>query len=171
MGKSSYGFNSRFILVIILSLINLGFYFNSARKLANSQSDYLLLSEGNIVNLDPQCIFSIKGIYPEYLIFTELGGTTIGKLLIKLKLRFVVRGIMRICSKVDSKWVKDYITRLREVDTAKLADLNKNQNDGQLLGKRSNDVDLEESKEEDDKRKDKIEEAKRRFMERKKVKR
>lgn len=55
-----------------------GFYFNSARKLANSQSDYLLLSEGNIVNLDPQCIFAIKGIYPEYLIFTELGGTTIG---------------------------------------------------------------------------------------------
>lgn len=77
---------------------------------------------------------------------------------------------MRITSKVDSKWVKDYITRMREVDVAKLADLNKNQNDGQLLGKRANNVDLEESKEEEDKRKDKIEEAKRRFMDRKKVK-
>ena len=77
---------------------------------------------------------------------------------------------MRITSKVDSKWVKDYITRMREVDVAKLADLNKNQNDGQLLGKRANNVDLEESKEEEEKRKDKIEEAKRRFMDRKKVK-
>jgi len=83
---------------------------------------------------------------------------------------FIVRGIMRITSKVDSKWVKDYITRMREVDVAKLADLNKNQNDGQLLGKRANNVDLEESKEEEEKRKDKIEEAKRRFMDRKKVK-
>jgi hypothetical protein len=55
-----------------------GFYFNSARKVANSQSDYLLVSEGNIVNLDSQSVFSLLDNYPDYLIFTELGGTTIG---------------------------------------------------------------------------------------------
>lgn len=83
----------------------------------------------------------------------------------------LVRGIMRITSKVDSKWVKEYITRMRGVDVAKLADLNKNKNDGQMLGKRSNNVDLENNKEDEDMRNSKIEEAKRRFMERKKVKR
>jgi len=135
-----------------------GFYFNSARKLANSQSDYLLLSEGNIVNLDPQCTFANKGIYPEYLIFTELGGTTI------------VRGIMRITSKIDSKWVKEYIARMKSVDTAKLADIKKTEDDS-LLGKRANNVDLEENKKEElSKRNDKIEEAKRRALERKKIK-
>ena len=149
-----------------------GFYFNSARKLANSQSDYLLLSEGNIVNLDPNCIFAIKGIYPEYLIFTELGGTTIGNLVGKYGVIYglIVRGIMRITSRIDSKWVKDYIARMKEVDTAKLADIKKNGDDS-LLGKRHNDVDLEVQKEGDNaKRNDKIEEAKRRFLDRKKIK-
>jgi ATP-dependent RNA helicase DHX8/PRP22 len=55
-----------------------GFYFNSARRVANSDCDYLLLGEGNIVNLDPQSVFSLMNKYPDYLIFTELGGTTIG---------------------------------------------------------------------------------------------
>jgi len=77
---------------------------------------------------------------------------------------------MRITSKIDSKWVKEYIARMKSVDTAKLADIKK-AGDDSVLGKRANNVDLEENKQEEaSKRNDKIEEAKRRALERKKIK-
>jgi len=77
---------------------------------------------------------------------------------------------MRITSRIDSKWVKDYIARMKEVDTARLADIKKTDNDS-VLGKRANNTELEVNKEEHTaKRNDKIEEAKRRALERKKIK-
>ena len=46
--------------------------------MANSQSDYLLLPEGNIISIDSVSVYSLQEFYPDYVIFTELGGTTIG---------------------------------------------------------------------------------------------
>ncbi len=77
---------------------------------------------------------------------------------------------MRITSRIDSKWVKDYIARMKEVDVARLADIKKTEGDS-LLGKRANNTELEVNKEDQNaKRNDKIEEAKRRALERKKIK-
>jgi hypothetical protein len=42
----------------------MGFFFNSARKLANSDTDYLMISDGNIVSLDPSSAFNLKENYP-----------------------------------------------------------------------------------------------------------
>ena len=58
--------------------MTMGFFFNSARKLANSDTDYLMISDGNIVSLDPSSAFSLKENYPQCLIFTELSGTSVG---------------------------------------------------------------------------------------------
>ena len=78
---------------------------------------------------------------------------------------------MRIASKIESKWIKDYIAKMKDVDVSKLADIPNPKNNGSVLNKRPNNVDLEEVKaEETEKRNSKIEEAKKRFNDRKKVK-
>ena len=41
-----------------------GFYYNIARKLANENMDYILISEGNRVNIDPNSILGICDINP-----------------------------------------------------------------------------------------------------------
>ena len=56
-----------------------GFYYNLSRKIMNSNMDYLLLSEGNRINIDSNSVFGLWDIYPDYVIFTELGGTSICK--------------------------------------------------------------------------------------------
>ena len=53
-----------------------GFYYNITRKVQNSNMDYLLMSEGNRVNIDPSSVFGIWEQYPDWVIFTELGGTS-----------------------------------------------------------------------------------------------
>lgn len=50
------------------------FFFNSARRVHNANEDYMLLAEGNLLNLDPLSAFSVTDNYPEYIIFTELAG-------------------------------------------------------------------------------------------------
>ena len=59
-----------------------GFYYNIARKVANSNMDYILLSEGVRINIDPNSVFGVWNIFPDYVIFTELGGTSIRSLLL-----------------------------------------------------------------------------------------
>jgi len=136
-----------------------GFYFNSARRVANSQSDYLILAEGNIVNMDPQSVYGLKEIYPDYVVFTELGGTTI------------VRGLMRIVSKIKLEWIKDYIPKMQSVDTFELAGLTHQLMANRSNNKRKSDKDLEGSKKEEEKKKqEKMNEAKLRYEERKKLK-
>jgi len=52
-----------------------GFYYNLSKKVSNSNMDYILLSEGNRINIDPSSVFGVWDIFPDYVIFTELGGT------------------------------------------------------------------------------------------------
>jgi hypothetical protein len=52
--------------------------------MVNSERDYLLISEGNIVSIDQGSVFSLKEKFPDYVIFTELSGTSIGNLYINI---------------------------------------------------------------------------------------
>ena len=47
--------------------------------MANSPTDYILIAEGQIVSLDPSSALAIREVYPETVVFTELGGTSVGK--------------------------------------------------------------------------------------------
>ena len=50
------------------------FYYNSARRIHNANEEYMLLAEGNILNIDHNSAFSVRNSYPEIVIFTELAG-------------------------------------------------------------------------------------------------
>jgi HrpA-like RNA helicase len=56
------------------------FFFNAARRVHNMSEDYLLLSEGNLVALDPSSAFCVRGHFPEYIVFSELAGNAAGRL-------------------------------------------------------------------------------------------
>jgi len=88
-----------------------GFYFNCARRVANSPTDYILIAEGQIVSLDPSSALAIREVYPETVVFTELGGTS------------VARGIMRIVSEVEYSWAKNYLDKMKNVNMQRLAGL------------------------------------------------
>lgn len=102
--------------LIKLTLCN-GFYFNTARKMANSQDTYLMvypevfnwevLSEaglqGTIVDVDVSSVYALLEQYPDCVIFTELGGTTL------------VRGVMKLLTSIDISWVKPYFGMMIKV--------------------------------------------------------
>lgn len=72
------------------------FFFNGARRVHNMSEDYLLLSEGIMVSIDPQSAIAVRRSFPEYVVFTELGGT--GQ----------ARGTMRTCTAVEGAWIEPY---------------------------------------------------------------
>ena len=50
------------------------FFYNSARRVHNTNEDYLLLSEGNMINMEHNSAFAVTERMPDFLIFTELSG-------------------------------------------------------------------------------------------------
>lgn len=124
--------------------------------MANSNQDYLLISEGNIVGIDFQSIYTLKEEFPDCVIFTELSGTSI------------VRGMMRLVTKIDLAWIHPYISKMKSVDLFKLAgsDNLKEKNVERIKDIRSEN---DEDKNEDSKQ-NKVNEAKNRYLERKKIK-
>ena len=79
------------------------FFFNAARRVHNMSEDYILLSEGNMVSLDPNCAFVIKNVYPEYLVFSELAGNS------------SARGMMRTATFVREEWIVPYVQQLKKI--------------------------------------------------------
>lgn len=77
------------------------FFFNGARRVHNMSEDYLLLSEGTMVSIDPQSAIAVRQSYPEYIVFTELGGSGQS------------RGTMRTCTAVEAKWIEPYIVMVQ----------------------------------------------------------
>ena len=73
--KDSDSYSKSEVLRMILVT---GFHFNSAKRLPNSKEDYILMSEGNSVTLDPSSSYCKKEKFPNYIIFTELGGNSAG---------------------------------------------------------------------------------------------
>lgn len=76
---------------------------------------------------------------------------------------------MRIVSAIEQQWMKPYISKIKEVNVLRLAGLEKKTDPNNVNVKRSGAPDLEEYAKEDEKQK-KIDEAKQRFLERKKIK-
>ena len=77
--------------------------------MANSNQDYILISEGNIVSIDIQSIYTLREEFPDCVIFTELSGTSI------------VRGMMRLVTRIDLEWIQPYVAKMKGVNIFKLA--------------------------------------------------
>lgn len=134
-----------------------GFFFNSARKVVNSNQDYLLIAEGNIVNIDLQSIYTLKDEFPDCVIFTELSGTSI------------VRGLMRLVTKVEQAWIQPYVGKMKNVNLFRLAGTENLVKEKNL--ERGKEIRDENGKEGfDEKKVSKVSEAKNRYLERKKIK-
>ena len=128
------------------------FFFNAARRLHNMTEDYILLSEGNIVNLDPLGAFTLKGHYPEYIIFTELAGHT------------SARGLMRTATAVNAEWIVPYVGQVKKIRADKLSQKKPKLYEVEMLAKRE--FIENQEKERSENRGSKVEEAKARFMQR-----
>lgn len=131
------------------------FFFNGARRMHNISEDYILLSEGTTVALDPQSAISICQSYPEFLVFTELGGTN------------QARGTMRTCTAVEEGWIQPYShliktfrgDRFKKVAIAK-----------QVLEARQQAAEKVKARVQGDNREDKVNEAKARYLARMQIK-
>ena len=88
----------------IAMALSSAFFVNSARRVHNSNEDYLQFSEGTMVNVDINSTFYIINKFPEYVIFTEQSGHSI------------VRGCMRILSKVENEWIEPYLKKVKNVN-------------------------------------------------------
>ena len=88
---------------IAMSLTS-AFFYNSARKIHNKNEEYLQLSDHSAVNVEQNSSFSVINLYPEYVIFTELSGQNI------------IRGSMKILSKVNYEWVEPYLKKVKDVN-------------------------------------------------------
>ena len=128
------------------------FFFNAARRLHNMTEDYILLSEGNIVNLDPLGAFTLKSHYPEYIVFTELAGHT------------AARGVMRTATAVKAEWIVPYVGQVKKIRADKLAQKKPKPYEVEMLAKREF-IEIQE-KERSDTRGSKVEEARARFLQR-----
>lgn len=99
-----------------------GFYFNTARRMHNSEDSYLMIyPEGTVVDMDTTSIYSVVNQYPETVIFTELGGTSL------------VRGVMRLVTEIDIEIVKPLFSMMTKVDLFRLAKMEFQQQGRQQL--------------------------------------
>lgn len=98
----------------------------------------------------------MKEEFPECVIFTELSGTSI------------VRGMMRLVTKIDLEWIHPFISKMRGVNMFKLAGTENLKDKNLERIKEIRGEDDEEQKNEGIK-KMKLEEAKNRYLERKKI--
>ncbi|CAK74068.1 unnamed protein product (macronuclear) [Paramecium tetraurelia] len=146
---------------IKLSLCS-GFYFNTARKMHNGEDTYLMVyPEGTVVDTDPQSVYTVIQQYPETVIFTELGGTS------------QVRGVMKLISEINIEWVKPYFSNMVKVDLFKLARIEFQQRGRDAVHERRQKKIQEQEKQKELEEKQKLEKHqiyKARFEQRKKVK-
>lgn len=130
------------------------FFYNSARRVHNANEDYLLLSDGTMVQMDPNCAFSFNKKTPEYVIFTELSG------------RSSARGVMRSLSEVREEWVTPYLEVIKKIREDRIAG-RKGKAKGEMLQKRKKVVEEEEMRKVN--KEGKVEAARMRFLNRKKL--
>ena len=152
-----------------------GFYMNAARKLpiANDGS-YLKISDGSVVQLDTNSSISVKGLKPDLVLFTELGGSN-------------SRAVMKQVSIIELKWINDLINLIKNVDIFRLRSKTKSPVLSIVKNYNTNDIDIptlmkrqvkndfeedsmsdnEKTLEEAEKLKSRAEEAKERYLKRK----
>jgi len=85
--------------------LGIGFFMNSARKMGHlSDASYLNVSDGNVVLLDTSSSLYLNENFPDWVIYTELGGYTTNK------------AVMRMITKVKLVWIEKKLTLLNSVD-------------------------------------------------------
>ena len=93
---------------LLRKCLSISFYFNTANISANQQAYILNYPEGTVAVIDPTSALARQGKDGETLLYTELGGGG-------------THGIMHTVSIIDSKWIKSYLPRIKEVDIFRLA--------------------------------------------------
>ena len=129
------------------------FFYNAARRLHTSAEEYILLSEGNVVNLDPNCAFAVTEHFPEYIIFSELAGNS------------SARGLVRNAEAVQENWITPYIQKIKKIKLEKIINKEKTREELVMLGKREKFDKMEQVRKES--KDSKLDEAKLRFLQRK----
>ena len=129
------------------------FYYNSARRIHNANEEYMLLAEGNILNIDHNSAFSVRNNFPEIVIFTELAGRQTG------------RGTMRSLSEVKEEWVLPYMKKIKKISGEQISGVKSKKSD--LMIKREKTQKLEHDRKEG--KEDKLLKARERFMNRCKI--
>ena len=86
-----------------------GFFMNSAKRMTNTTDSvsYLRISDGNAVTLDQHSAISIKSIKPDFVIYTELGGTN-------------NKAVMKQASAIELKWMNELLFLIKNVDVFRL---------------------------------------------------
>ena len=78
--------------------------------------------------------------------------------------------MMRLVSKIQYEWIKDYIEKIKSVNIFQLADFKNQDNLKEEMKKRKEKEDLEEEAKRNELKEEKINEVKQRYLERKKLK-
>lgn len=85
-----------------------GFYMNACRKIPNgTEGSYIRISDGSIVSLDQYSSVALKGMKPELMIYTELGGSN-------------SKAVMKQVSIIELKWIGDLLNMMKKVDVMRL---------------------------------------------------
>jgi len=75
----------------------------------NAPENYIVIQDGTIVTLDPASVYAIREKYPNYVVFTELSGTSIA------------RGMMRQVTEIEVSWIEGYAPLIKQLNVNKLA--------------------------------------------------
>lgn len=145
---------------------------NAARKInAQKEGTYLTANEKVIVKTDKLSVFDLYGTFPDWVLYTELAGTSSGS-----------KGIMRLASEIKVKWIEKKLPLLEKVDLERLehageppvhsgekrTKLTVNQID-QLIDQNKKEIKIKEEQKSIS-REDKVAAAKERMLERKRQK-
>lgn len=93
---------------LLRKCLSISFYFNTAQISANLQAYILNYPEGTVAMIDPTSALALQGKMAETVLYTQLGGGS-------------THGIMRTLSVIDSKWIKSYLPKTKNIDTFRLA--------------------------------------------------
>jgi ATP-dependent RNA helicase DHX8/PRP22 len=61
------------------------------------------------VDIDQTCVYSLVNNFPDTVLFTELGGTSL------------IRGVMKLVTGIDIEWVRPLFPNMMKVDLFRLA--------------------------------------------------
>jgi len=151
-------------ILIRMSLCQ-GFYMNATKRIQNaSDGSYLRISDGTYVIADTFSAINVKGLKPDLLIYTELGGSN-------------TKAVMKQVSIIELNWIADLLVNIKNVDEVKLKGPENKISTVKIPN--VNDIDLytifekpintlEEQEDEEKKMKLKKDEAMERFLKRKK---
>ena len=93
-----------------------GFYMNSARAVAYGQpGSYLSVRDGTLLHLDKESCISVMENYPTWILYTQLGGSSL------------LLGSMKEVSKIKSEWIEELVPRLKLADACALLGAKKRQ--------------------------------------------